>query len=147
MGTYITRRLMWTPVLLLIVSFITFALGQFGPGCQARFSALAPPGHFSLTVWPMHPHRRLIISCVLRYFMLQIWDDPPSAASSVPHWSARHRPAHVAHVHASLMSRSLVLVSRREPNAMTLIRARDPKSWPTFRVDEKRFLDGSRATT
>ena len=32
MGTYIARRLMWTPVLLLIVSFITFALGQFGPG-------------------------------------------------------------------------------------------------------------------
>ena len=32
MGTYIARRLMWTPVLLLIVSFITFALGQYGPG-------------------------------------------------------------------------------------------------------------------
>ncbi len=32
MGTYIARRLLWTPVLLLIVSFITFALGQFGPG-------------------------------------------------------------------------------------------------------------------
>ena len=32
MGTYIARRLLWTPVLLVIVSFITFALGQFGPG-------------------------------------------------------------------------------------------------------------------
>ena len=32
MGTYIARRLLWTPVLLLIVSFITFFLGQFGPG-------------------------------------------------------------------------------------------------------------------
>jgi peptide/nickel transport system permease protein len=32
LGTYIARRLLWTPVLLLIVSFITFALGQFGPG-------------------------------------------------------------------------------------------------------------------
>ena len=32
MGTYIARRLLWTPVLLLMVSFITFALGQFGPG-------------------------------------------------------------------------------------------------------------------
>jgi peptide/nickel transport system permease protein len=31
-GTYIARRLLWTPVLLLIVSFITFFLGQFGPG-------------------------------------------------------------------------------------------------------------------
>ena len=32
MGTYIARRLAWTPVLLVIVSFITFALGRFGPG-------------------------------------------------------------------------------------------------------------------
>ena len=32
MGTYIARRLLWTPVLLLLVSFITFVLGQFGPG-------------------------------------------------------------------------------------------------------------------
>jgi len=31
-GSYIARRLVWTPVLLLIVSFITFVLGQFGPG-------------------------------------------------------------------------------------------------------------------
>jgi ABC-type dipeptide/oligopeptide/nickel transport system permease component len=31
-GTYIARRLLWTPVLLFLVSFITFALGQFGPG-------------------------------------------------------------------------------------------------------------------
>lgn len=32
MGPYILRRLLWAPVLLLIVSFITFALGRFGPG-------------------------------------------------------------------------------------------------------------------
>jgi ABC-type dipeptide/oligopeptide/nickel transport system permease component len=32
MGTYIVRRLAWTPFLLVIVSFITFALGRFGPG-------------------------------------------------------------------------------------------------------------------
>ena len=32
MGTYIARRLLWLPVLLLIVSFVTFALGRFGPG-------------------------------------------------------------------------------------------------------------------
>lgn len=32
MGTYIARRLAWTPFLLLIVSFVTFALGRFGPG-------------------------------------------------------------------------------------------------------------------
>ncbi len=32
MGTYIARRLIWTPILLLIVTFITFALGRFGPG-------------------------------------------------------------------------------------------------------------------
>jgi ABC-type dipeptide/oligopeptide/nickel transport system permease component len=31
-GTYIVRRLAWLPVILLIVSFITFALGRFGPG-------------------------------------------------------------------------------------------------------------------
>ncbi len=32
MGAYILRRLLWTPVLLLIVGFITFVLGQYGPG-------------------------------------------------------------------------------------------------------------------
>jgi len=31
-GTYIARRLLWLPIILLIVSFITFALGRFGPG-------------------------------------------------------------------------------------------------------------------
>ena len=50
----------------------------------------------------------------------------------------------MAHVCASLMSRSLGLVGRREPSAMTAIRARDPKSWPTFCVDEAGFLDGAR---
>lgn len=29
---YIVRRLLWTPVLLLVVGFITFLLGQYGPG-------------------------------------------------------------------------------------------------------------------
>ena len=32
MAAYVIRRLIWTPVLLLIVSFITFALVQFAPG-------------------------------------------------------------------------------------------------------------------
>ena len=32
MATYIVRRLAWLPVILLIISFITFALGRFGPG-------------------------------------------------------------------------------------------------------------------
>lgn len=32
MGTYIARRLAWTPFLLLMVTFVTFALGRFGPG-------------------------------------------------------------------------------------------------------------------
>ncbi|MBI2832006.1 MAG: ABC transporter permease [Chloroflexi bacterium] len=32
MGAYILRRLLWTPVLLLTVAFITFALGFYGPG-------------------------------------------------------------------------------------------------------------------
>ncbi len=32
MGAYLLRRLLWTPVLLLIVSFITFLLGYYGPG-------------------------------------------------------------------------------------------------------------------
>ena len=32
MGTYVARRLAWLPVILLIVSFITFMLGRFGPG-------------------------------------------------------------------------------------------------------------------
>ena len=32
MAAYMARRLMWVPFLLLIVTFITFALGRFGPG-------------------------------------------------------------------------------------------------------------------
>lgn len=32
MGRYILSRMAWLPVILLIVSFITFALGRFGPG-------------------------------------------------------------------------------------------------------------------
>ncbi|MCH8801603.1 MAG: ABC transporter permease [Chloroflexi bacterium] len=32
MGRYIINRLIWLPIILLIVSFITFALGRFGPG-------------------------------------------------------------------------------------------------------------------
>ncbi len=32
MATYIARRLLWVPVLLVLVTFITFALGRFGPG-------------------------------------------------------------------------------------------------------------------
>lgn len=32
MGKYVLSRLAWLPVILLIVSFITFALGRFGPG-------------------------------------------------------------------------------------------------------------------
>ena len=32
MGPYVIRRLMWTPVLLIAVSLVTFTLGRFGPG-------------------------------------------------------------------------------------------------------------------
>lgn len=32
MGMYIIRRVLWVPVLLFTASFITFVLGQFGPG-------------------------------------------------------------------------------------------------------------------
>ena len=32
MGAYVVRRLLWTPFLLLAVSFITFVLGFYGPG-------------------------------------------------------------------------------------------------------------------
>ena len=32
MANYIARRLAWTPFLLLMVTFVTFALGRFGPG-------------------------------------------------------------------------------------------------------------------
>lgn len=32
MGAYVAKRLLWLPIILLIVSFITFALGRFGPG-------------------------------------------------------------------------------------------------------------------
>lgn len=32
MGTYVVRRLLWLPVILIIVTFITFVLGRYGPG-------------------------------------------------------------------------------------------------------------------
>ena len=32
MWLYITRRILWLPILLLAVSFVTFTLGRFGPG-------------------------------------------------------------------------------------------------------------------
>ena len=32
MGPYVVRRLIWLPVILVLVSFITFTLGRFGPG-------------------------------------------------------------------------------------------------------------------
>ena len=32
MGIYIARRLLWTPILLLIVSFVTFGMVQLAPG-------------------------------------------------------------------------------------------------------------------
>jgi len=32
LGTYILHRLIWLPIILLIVTFITFAMGRFGPG-------------------------------------------------------------------------------------------------------------------
>ena len=31
-GTYVARRLLWLPFILLIVTFITFVLGRYGPG-------------------------------------------------------------------------------------------------------------------
>jgi len=31
-GTYVARRLLWLPVILIIVTFITFVLGRYGPG-------------------------------------------------------------------------------------------------------------------
>ena len=32
MKAYILRRMLWVPVVLLVVSFVTFALGTYGPG-------------------------------------------------------------------------------------------------------------------
>lgn len=32
MAGYIVRRLAWLPVILVIVTFIAFALGRYGPG-------------------------------------------------------------------------------------------------------------------
>ena len=32
MATYIARRLLWLPCILLIASFVTFVLGRYGPG-------------------------------------------------------------------------------------------------------------------
>ena len=36
MWVYITRRLLWLPVLLLMVSAVTFVLGTYGPGDPVR---------------------------------------------------------------------------------------------------------------
>ncbi|MSP78007.1 MAG: ABC transporter permease [Dehalococcoidia bacterium] len=45
MGVYIVRRLLWLPFLLLIVSFITFTLGFYGPGdpAEVRLGTRATP--------------------------------------------------------------------------------------------------------
>ncbi|MCK9485751.1 MAG: ABC transporter permease [Dehalococcoidia bacterium] len=39
MGTYVVRRLLWLPVILLIVSFATFSLARFGPGDPVAVAA------------------------------------------------------------------------------------------------------------
>ena len=39
MGTYVIRRLLWLPVILLVVSFVTFALARFGPGDPVTVAA------------------------------------------------------------------------------------------------------------
>jgi len=46
LGAYVIRRLAWLPVILLIVSFITFALGRFGPGdpVEVLMGQYADPG-------------------------------------------------------------------------------------------------------
>ncbi|MBI1885063.1 MAG: hypothetical protein HYS09_01910 [Chloroflexi bacterium] len=33
---YVVQRLLWAPVILLIVTLVTFALGRFGPGDPIR---------------------------------------------------------------------------------------------------------------
>ncbi|MPZ49454.1 MAG: ABC transporter permease subunit [Dehalococcoidia bacterium] len=37
--SYLVRRLMWVPVILFVVSFVTFALGRLGPGDPVRVAA------------------------------------------------------------------------------------------------------------
>lgn len=39
MMSYIARRLLWVPAILLIVTFVTFALARFGPGDPVRVAA------------------------------------------------------------------------------------------------------------
>src|SRR5687767_4426354 len=39
MGAYVIRRLAWLPVILLVVSFATFALARFGPGDPVSVAA------------------------------------------------------------------------------------------------------------
>src|SRR4029078_9011903 len=37
--SYFMRRLLWLPVILFVVSFVTFALGRLGPGDPVRVAA------------------------------------------------------------------------------------------------------------
>jgi peptide/nickel transport system permease protein len=39
MATYIIRRLFWLPIILLVVSFLTFAIARFGPGDPVSIAA------------------------------------------------------------------------------------------------------------
>ena len=41
MKAYILRRMLWVPVVLLVVSFVTFALGNYGPGDPFPFSPVS----------------------------------------------------------------------------------------------------------
>lgn len=38
MGQYVARRLLWLPVLLVIVTGVTFALGLYGPGDPVKIA-------------------------------------------------------------------------------------------------------------
>ena len=50
MPTFVLRRLLWLPVLLVIVSFVTFVLGHYGPGdpAQVRLGDRATPEAIAL---------------------------------------------------------------------------------------------------
>ena len=79
----------------------------------------------------------------LRYFIAQIWSDPPFSdrVGTVQTDSSAHSTATLAALGvAPLVSQTLGLVDGRAPDVMPAIRARSADGWPTLRGDEARIF-------
>lgn len=59
LASYVIRRLLWAPVILLVVSIVTFSLGRFGPVDYVRIQAGTGPGATPETIERIREERGL----------------------------------------------------------------------------------------